>query len=501
MRGFGWYLYGLKTCSDYALFHIPFSWLDVIGYLFYLFIIPFHSPEFLALRQGHFALRQPTPFSAVAESLSLSLFPPDAWFRQALLPPRLRSVQIDSAVKGISPFLRRPDVTAAVLMAVALSPSVKGEREEAVPAQDDLLPQESQQLAVVAKDDLQASATGQNPAVRKRNHLSCQQLFPSLSSCRIRRLRRRKLPQGTRRLRRRKLPQGHYGGSHYDQGGYKGHQGYHADKGHKGSHYGDHGKAHYSGYHGDHGKHYKGHDDKHKYYGDAHSGKKGGKGHQYGSKGHHNKGHKDKGFKNVYHKEEYGHTKKFYDDSDNKKYHNNYDDLDTYFKAHKGSDYKGGHYKGGHHHDAHGHKGHHEKGKYHDDHAGHDGHYGDKGHYGHKSSYGDHGGHKAHYGHDDHKGYGHGGHGGGYGHGGHGGGHGGGYGHGGHGGGYGHGSHGGGYGHGSGHGSGYGHGGHGGGYGHGGHGGGYGAHSTVQVVHQAAPKSFESFGNFAFAGH
>lgn len=30
---------------------------------------------------------------------------------------------------------------------------------------------------------------------------------------------------------------------------------------------------------------------------------------------------------------------------------------------------------------------------------------------------------------------------------------------------------------------------------------GYGAHSTVQVVHQAAPKSFESFGNFAFAGH
>nr|XP_027232463.1 serine/threonine-protein phosphatase 1 regulatory subunit 10-like [Penaeus vannamei] len=218
---------------------------------------------------------------------------------------------------------------------------------------------------------------------------------------------------------------GGYGGSHHDQGGYKGHQGYHADKGHKGSHYGDHGKAHYSGYHGDHGKLYKGHDDKHKYYGDAHSGKKGGKGHHYGSKGHHNKGHKDKdgafprdfyfagtavapngcpschrtvagleparlrssqspsvalrspvyfikipvvksnsgatfrasvdlymperdrqlGFKNVYHKEEYGHTKKFYDDSDNKKYHNNYDDLDTYFKAHKGSDYKGGHYK------------------------------------------------------------------------------------------------------------------------------------------------------------
>ncbi|XP_037777014.1 filaggrin-2-like [Penaeus monodon] len=218
------------------------------------------------------------------------------------------------------------------------------------------------------------------------------------------------------------------------------------------------------------------------------------------------------GFKNVYHKEEYGHTKKFYDDHDDKKYHSNYDDLDTYFKAHKGSDYKGGHYKGGHHHDAHGHKGHQEKGKYHDDHAGHQGQYGDKSHYGHKSSYGDHGGHKGHYGHDDHKGYGHGGHGGGYGHGGHGGGHGSGYSHGGHGGG---------------HGSGYGHGGHGGGYGHGGHGGkqdffqirdnsmfgfsppvpltppspGYGAHSTVQVVHQAAPKSFESFGDFAFAGH
>ncbi|ROT63142.1 hypothetical protein C7M84_018984 [Penaeus vannamei] len=278
---------------------------------------------------------------------------------------------------------------AAVLMAVALSPSVKGEREEAVPAQDDLLPQESQQVAVVAKDDLQASATGYGGYGGGSSHKG----HGGGSSHK---------------------GHGGYGGSHHDQGGYKGHQGYHADKGHKGSHYGDHGKAHYSGYHGDHGKLYKGHDDKHKYYGDAHSGKKGGKGHHYGSKGHHNKGHKDKeapdfpqglgwrlpqrlllcrnsrcpermpflpsdrgrtrtrspeilpnsgatfrasvdlymperdrqlGFKNVYHKEEYGHTKKFYDDSDNKKYHNNYDDLDTYFKAHKGSDYKGGHYK------------------------------------------------------------------------------------------------------------------------------------------------------------
>lgn len=51
---------------------------------------------------------------------------------------------------------------AAVLMAVALSSSVKGEREEAVPAEDDLLlPLESQHLAIVAKDDLQASATGE----------------------------------------------------------------------------------------------------------------------------------------------------------------------------------------------------------------------------------------------------------------------------------------------------------------------------------------------------
>lgn len=51
------------------------------------------------------------------------------------------------------------------------------------------------------------------------------------------------------------------------------------------------------------------------------------------------------GGKNVYHKEEYHHNKKFYDDHDSKKYHNKYDDLDSYFKAHKGKDYKGGHYK------------------------------------------------------------------------------------------------------------------------------------------------------------
>ncbi|XP_037776816.1 uncharacterized protein LOC119573785 isoform X2 [Penaeus monodon] len=102
-------------------------------------------------------------------------------------------------------------VTAAVLMAVVLSSSVKGE-QEVLPAEDDLLPLESQQVAVVAKDDLQASATGYGGYGGGSSHKG----------------------------------HGGYGGSHYDQGGYKGHQGYHADKGHKGSHYGDHGKAHYS---------------------------------------------------------------------------------------------------------------------------------------------------------------------------------------------------------------------------------------------------------------
>ena len=51
------------------------------------------------------------------------------------------------------------------------------------------------------------------------------------------------------------------------------------------------------------------------------------------------------GFKNVYHKEEYGHHKKFYDDYDAKKYHSHYDDFDSHFKAHKGGHHKGGHHK------------------------------------------------------------------------------------------------------------------------------------------------------------
>ncbi|XP_042859001.1 keratin, type II cytoskeletal 1b-like [Penaeus japonicus] len=102
---------------------------------------------------------------------------------------------------------------AAVLMALMLSTSVKGDREEVIPAEDDsLLPAESQQVAVVAKDDLQASATGYGGYGGGGSYKG----------------------------------HGGYGGSHHDKGGYKGHQGYHADKGHKGSHYGDHGKAHYT---------------------------------------------------------------------------------------------------------------------------------------------------------------------------------------------------------------------------------------------------------------
>nr|XP_027221043.1 WW domain-containing protein C660.06-like [Penaeus vannamei] len=151
------------------------------------------------------------------------------------------------------------------------------------------------------------------------------------------------------------------------------------------------------------------------------------------------------GFKNVYHKEEYSHSQDFYDDSDDKKYHSNFDDFDRYFDAHRGNDYKGGHYKGGHNQDAYGHRGHQQKAQHHDDHADYDDHYGDKALSGHKSLHGHRGGHQAH--------HGHGGHAGGFGH--------------------------------SGHVGKFIHGGHGAGYGHAGHGGGYGGHGTP-----TAPRSF-----------
>ena len=44
----------------------------------------------------------------------------------------------------------------------------------------------------------------------------------------------------------------------------------------------------------------------------------------------------------MYHKEEYGHNKKFYDDSDFKKYHSDHHDYNDYFSAHKGGHHKGG---------------------------------------------------------------------------------------------------------------------------------------------------------------
>ncbi|XP_066976403.1 uncharacterized protein [Macrobrachium rosenbergii] len=184
------------------------------------------------------------------------------------------------------------------------NPWIRGDTSVAVPA-------ESQQISVVAAPDLQASASGYGKGYGKHH-------------------------------------KGHkgYKGEYHDKKGYKGKKGHKEEKGHKKKHKGDYGKDHKKGYHDKGGKHYKGHEDKHKYYGDEHKGKKGKKGHHYGSKGHHNKGHKDKGFKNVYHKEEYHHQKKYYDDQDKKKYHDKYDDYDSYFKANKGKDYKGKEYKG-----------------------------------------------------------------------------------------------------------------------------------------------------------
>ena len=52
-----------------------------------------------------------------------------------------------------------------------------------------------------------------------------------------------------------------------------------------------------------------------------------------------------KGFKNVYHKEEFGKNKKFYDDSDHKSYYGHHDGFDSFFKAHKGGAFKGGKFK------------------------------------------------------------------------------------------------------------------------------------------------------------
>ena len=49
----------------------------------------------------------------------------------------------------------------------------------------------------------------------------------------------------------------------------------------------------------------------------------------------------------MYHKEEYQHTKKFYDDGDNSKYYDSYDDHDSYYKGNHGKAYKGGEYKVG----------------------------------------------------------------------------------------------------------------------------------------------------------
>ena len=47
------------------------------------------------------------------------------------------------------------------------------------------------------------------------------------------------------------------------------------------------------------------------------------------------------GFKNVYHKEEYQHKKKFYDDKDSKKYHDKHEKGFKSFDGKKGKEYKG----------------------------------------------------------------------------------------------------------------------------------------------------------------
>ena len=51
------------------------------------------------------------------------------------------------------------------------------------------------------------------------------------------------------------------------------------------------------------------------------------------------------GFKKVYHFEESGRQKKFYDDYDHKKYHYDHDDYDQYYKHHDHKDYKGDEFK------------------------------------------------------------------------------------------------------------------------------------------------------------
>lgn len=51
------------------------------------------------------------------------------------------------------------------------------------------------------------------------------------------------------------------------------------------------------------------------------------------------------GFHKVYHKEEFGHKKKFWDNKDHKKHYKTYDHLDKYFKKHNAGHHKGKKYK------------------------------------------------------------------------------------------------------------------------------------------------------------
>ena len=51
------------------------------------------------------------------------------------------------------------------------------------------------------------------------------------------------------------------------------------------------------------------------------------------------------GFHNLYHKEEFGHKKKFFDNAGHKKFFKNHDHLDKHFKKHHGGHHKGGHFK------------------------------------------------------------------------------------------------------------------------------------------------------------
>ncbi|XP_077555204.1 uncharacterized protein LOC144169743 isoform X2 [Haemaphysalis longicornis] len=138
---------------------------------------------------------------------------------------------------------------------------------------------------------------------------------------------------------------GHYGGGLQHHGG-----NYGRHRGSYGKHRQRHGRHGYNKYGGNHydRHHYGGYGGRH--HGSEHYGGYGRHGARHGADHYRNRGHRNHGYKNVYHKEEYGDHKTYYDDyheGDNRNYYGNHH---NYRDHHGGREHYGNHhsgYKGG----------------------------------------------------------------------------------------------------------------------------------------------------------